>query len=70
MSVVEYHGREFAVGVTTAGGHSLHVRSDHAPGIGSEVELTVDPARVLIYPLGHSDAAPSVDEIEMAEVRG
>ncbi len=71
VSVVEYHGREFAVGVTTAGGHLLHVRSDHAPAIGSTVELTADPARVLIYPLDDSElAAPSVDELEMAEVRG
>ena len=49
VSVVEYHGREFAVGVTTAGDRTLHVRSDYAPVIGTTVELTADPARVLVF---------------------
>ena len=71
VSVVEYHGREFAVEVTTAGGHALHVRSDIAPAVGSTVELTADPARVLVYPLDLTMSAPrSVEEIELAEVRG
>lgn len=71
VSVVEYHGREFAVGVTTAGGHTLHVRSDQAPAIGSTVELTADPTRVLVYPLELATSAQrSVEEIELAEVRG
>ncbi|WP_024287435.1 ABC transporter ATP-binding protein [Cellulomonas sp. KRMCY2] len=70
VSVVEYHGREFAVGVTTAGGRALHVRSDHAPVIGSTVELTADPARVLVFRVDPSDlAALSVEERELLEVR-
>ena len=70
VSVVEYHGREFAVGVTTAAGRSLHVRSDHAPTVGSTVELTADPARVLVYLADPIDPATlSVEERELAEVR-
>ena len=70
VSVVEYHGREFAVGVTTPGGHALHVRSDHAPAIGSRVELTADPDRVLVYPLDLTRSTRSDEESELAEVRG
>ncbi len=70
VSVVEYHGREFAVGVTTAGGQLLHVRSDHAPEVGSTVELTADPARILVYPLSlEGPTALSVEETELLEVR-
>ncbi len=70
VSVVEYHGREFAVGVTTPGGRGLHVRSDHAPVVGSVVELTADPARVLVFPADLIDPATlSVEERELAEVR-
>ncbi len=71
VTVVEYQGREFAVGVRTAGGRALHVRSDHAPVIGSTVGLTADPARVLAYPVDIDDlAASSVEEKELEEVRG
>ena len=64
------HGREFAVGVTTPGGQLLHVRSDHAPAVGSTVELTADPARVLVYPLALTGAAAlSDEENELLEVR-
>ncbi|WP_051639714.1 ABC transporter ATP-binding protein [Cellulomonas sp. URHE0023] len=70
VSIVEYHGREFAVGVTTPSGRLLHVRSDHAPAIGSPVELRADPARVLVFPSDPSDAAAlSVEERELEEVR-
>lgn len=70
VSVVEYHGREFAVGVTTPGGQLLHVRSDHAPAVGSTVELTADPSRVLVYPLALEPAAElSDEENELLEVR-
>jgi putative spermidine/putrescine transport system ATP-binding protein len=70
VSVVEYHGREFAVGVTTPGGRALHVRSDHAPVVGSVVELTADPARVLVFPADLVDPETlSVEERELAEVR-
>jgi len=70
VSVVEYHGREFAVGVTTPGGRTLHVRSDHAPAVGSTVELTADPARVLVYRADLIDPSTlSVEEIELLEVR-
>ena len=70
VSVVEYHGREFAIGVTTPTGRSLHVRSDHAPLVGSVIELTADPARVLVFPADLIDPSTlSVDERELAEVR-
>jgi len=70
VSVVEYHGREFAVGVTTPGGRSLHVRSDHPPVVGSLVELTADPERVLVFRADLIDPSKlSVEERELAEVR-
>ena len=70
VSVVEYHGREFAVDVVTPGGRALHVRSDHAPVVGSVVELTADPARVLVFRADLVDpSTSSVQEKELAEVR-
>ena len=71
VSVVEYHGREFAVGVTTPGGRSLHVRSDHPPVVGSVIELTADPERVLVFRGDLADpSALAVGERELAEVLG
>ena len=71
VSVVEYHGREFAVGVTTPGGRSLHVRSDHPPVVGSVIELTADPDRVLVFRGDLAGpSALSVGERELAEVLG
>jgi putative spermidine/putrescine transport system ATP-binding protein len=71
VSVVEYHGREFAVGVTTPGGRSLHVRSDHPPVVGSVIELTADPERVLVFRGDLIDpSAISVGDRELAEVLG
>ena len=70
VSVVEYHGREFAVGVTTPTGRSLYVRSDHAPVVESVIELTADPARVLVFQADLIDPSTlSVEERELAEVR-
>jgi putative spermidine/putrescine transport system ATP-binding protein len=70
VSVVEYHGREFAVGVTTPTGRSLYVRSDHAPVVGSAIELTADPARVLVFQADLIDPSTlSAQERELAEVR-
>jgi putative spermidine/putrescine transport system ATP-binding protein len=71
VSVVEYHGREFAVGVTTSEGRSLYVRSDQPPVVGSVIELTADPARVLVFRADLIDPSTlSVEEKELAEVRG
>ncbi|NMR18733.1 ABC transporter ATP-binding protein [Cellulomonas fimi] len=70
VSVVEYHGREFAVGVLTPGGQSMHVRSDHSPAIGSKVQVTADPSRVLVYKADLIDPSRlSVEERELLEVR-
>ena len=49
VTVVEYQGREFAVGVTTSAGQSLFVTAERAPQPGDRVTLAVDPARALIY---------------------
>src|SRR5690606_32489792 len=49
VNVVEYQGREFAVGVTTAGGQQLHVHADFAPTVGETVTLTLDPARAVVF---------------------
>ncbi|MBA3529923.1 MAG: TOBE domain-containing protein [Propionibacteriaceae bacterium] len=67
VNVVEYQGREFAVGVTTTAGQSLFVHSETAPVPGETVTLSVDPARALLY---HSDLdAMSSEQRELAEVR-
>jgi len=49
VNVVEYQGREFAVGVTTTTGQNLFVHSEQAPAVGEHVTLRVDPARALVY---------------------
>ncbi len=49
VNVVEYQGREFAVGVTTSTGQNLFVHAEVAPAVGEHVTLTVDPARALVY---------------------
>jgi putative spermidine/putrescine transport system ATP-binding protein len=68
VNVVEYHGREFSVGVTTTMGHNLFVQAEVAPVPGEKVTLSVDPARALLY---HSELeAMSSEQRELAEVRG
>jgi putative spermidine/putrescine transport system ATP-binding protein len=68
VNVVEYHGREFAVGVTTTMGQNLFMEAEVAPVPGERVTLSVDPARALLY---HSDLdAMSSEQRELAEVRG
>jgi len=49
VNVVEYQGREFAVGVTTTTGQNLFVHAEQAPAVGEHVTLRVDPARALVY---------------------
>jgi putative spermidine/putrescine transport system ATP-binding protein len=68
VNVVEYQGREFAVGVTTPGGQNLFVHADEAPMAGSTVTLAVDPARALVYRSNLDEV--STEQRELAEVRG
>lgn len=49
VSVVEYHGREHAVGVQ-AGDTMLHARTTTAPDVGGAVTLTAPVERVLVFP--------------------
>ena len=49
VNVVEYQGREFAVEVTTTAGQNLFVHAYSALLPGSTVQLSVDPARALVY---------------------
>ncbi|WP_129788732.1 ABC transporter ATP-binding protein [Promicromonospora panici] len=49
VSVVEYHGREHAVGVQT-GDTMLHARTPAAPQVGAPVSLTAPVERVLVFP--------------------
>ncbi|TRY18528.1 ABC transporter ATP-binding protein [Tessaracoccus rhinocerotis] len=69
VAVVEYHGREFAVGVSTASGLTLHVRSDHAPQVGQEVALVVAPERALVFRSSLDAADLSEVERDLEEVR-
>jgi putative spermidine/putrescine transport system ATP-binding protein len=68
VNVVEYQGREFAVGVTTSSGQNLFVHAKQAPLPGSTVTLSLDPARALVY-RSNLDALSS-EQRELAEVRG
>jgi len=47
--VVEYHGREFTIGVQTSVG-VLHLRTPLAPEVGAAITLTARPERVLVFP--------------------
>jgi putative spermidine/putrescine transport system ATP-binding protein len=49
VSVVEYHGREHAVGVQ-AGDTILHARTPAAPQVGAPVTLSAPVERVLVFP--------------------
>ncbi|GAA1642343.1 ABC transporter ATP-binding protein [Georgenia ruanii] len=69
VAVVEYHGREFAVGALTADGTTLHVRSDYPPQVGEEVTLTVDPARARLYRAAIEDGLDARAR-ELEEARG
>jgi len=67
VNLVEYHGREFSVAVTTTSGQNLFVQAEVAPVIGEKVTLSVDPARALLY---HSELDEmSSEQRELAEVR-
>ncbi len=68
VNVVEYQGREFAVGVTTSEGQNLFVHAEVAPVPGSTVTLSLDPRRALVYD-SNLDSMSS-EQRELAEVRG
>lgn len=57
VAVVEYHGREHAVGVQT-GDTMLHARTPSAPQAGSAVRLTAPVERVLVFPESLDAVAP------------
>ncbi|MFD6141912.1 ABC transporter ATP-binding protein [Promicromonospora sp. NPDC060271] len=57
VAVVEYHGREHAVGVQT-GETMLHARTPSAPQVGSAVRLTAPAERVLVFPESLDAVAP------------
>jgi putative spermidine/putrescine transport system ATP-binding protein len=50
VEVVEYQGREVAVEARTEGGTMVNLRSLHRPKVGDRIALTVDPARLLVFP--------------------
>ncbi|MHA6629968.1 ABC transporter ATP-binding protein [Pseudonocardia sichuanensis] len=59
VEVVEYQGRELAVEVRTDRGRPLHVRTDQRLAPGDAVTLTVDPHRLLAYPLAPGEQVPA-----------
>ncbi|HLS75008.1 MAG TPA: ABC transporter ATP-binding protein [Actinomycetaceae bacterium] len=69
VAVVEYHGREFAVGATTPSGLTVHVRSEVAPRLGEEVRLTVAPERALAFRAELDSARLTSTEQDLEEVR-
>jgi putative spermidine/putrescine transport system ATP-binding protein len=50
VEVVEYQGREVAVEARTEGGTMVNLRSMERPKPGDRIALTVDPARLLVFP--------------------
>jgi len=67
VNVVEYQGREFAVGVTTSTGQNLFVHAEQAPRVGDRVILRVDPARALVYQANLERENPSSRPAAVAE---
>ena len=65
---VEYHGREFSVGVRTSDGTSLFAITPTAPALGDTVTLAVDPSRALVFRSALDDV--SDEQKELMEVRG
>jgi putative spermidine/putrescine transport system ATP-binding protein len=52
VDVVEYQGREVAAEARTSSGHPLHLHTElHRLAPGDEIRVTVDPARLLVYPV-------------------
>jgi putative spermidine/putrescine transport system ATP-binding protein len=51
VEVVEYQGREVAVEARTDGGIAVNLRSLARPAPGDRIEISVDPARLLVFPL-------------------
>jgi putative spermidine/putrescine transport system ATP-binding protein len=52
VEVVEYQGREFAVEARTDSALRLHLRTSSRLAPGDAVTVSVDPARLLVFPLG------------------
>ncbi|WP_413452472.1 ABC transporter ATP-binding protein [Georgenia phoenicis] len=69
VAVVEYHGREFAVGATTESGTTVHVRSEHAPRPGDRVRLSIDPTRALVFRTALDGERLTDVERDLEEVR-
>jgi len=59
VDVVEYQGRELAVEARTESGRALHLRTGQRLAPGDAVTLTVDPERLLVYPLAAGERAPA-----------
>jgi putative spermidine/putrescine transport system ATP-binding protein len=59
VEVVGYQGRELAVEVRTSGGRALHLRTEQRLAPGDVVTLTVDPQRLLVYPLAAGEHVPA-----------
>jgi putative spermidine/putrescine transport system ATP-binding protein len=52
VEVVEYQGREVAVEARTDGGVPLNLRAADRPAVGDRITVTVQPARLLVFPAG------------------
>jgi putative spermidine/putrescine transport system ATP-binding protein len=59
IEVVEYQGRELAVEARTGAGRALHLRTDQRLAPGDRVALSIDPQRLLVYPLAPGEQAPA-----------
>ena len=65
VEVVEYQGREVAVVARTPEGLRLHLRTETRLAPGDRVNLTIDPARLLVFPgadFPRSGSAPGDDQ--------
>jgi len=70
VEVVEYQGRELAAEVRTEAGALLHVRTDRRVAPGDRVGLSVEPARLLVFPAAAADGQePGTSAPDEVDVR-
>ncbi|MEO3819076.1 ABC transporter ATP-binding protein [Plantactinospora sp. B24E8] len=70
VEVVEYQGREVAVEARTTDGVQFNLRTEQRPAVGDRIGISVDPARLLVFPADPDAPAADGAAAEMAAPQG